>query len=363
MKIALINDTLYPYHKGGAPKRVWKFAKGLLSAGHEPHIFSMNYKGTTYPVNENGVIIHGVCPVLPLYENYRRKISQALRYAWGLQWELGKWNLDAVYCTAFPVFPAFVAKDYCMDNNVPLILDWYEFWEKSEWLEYLGRKGYIGYFLEKWAGYFTKWNIADGDNVALKMRQHRVYVHKMIPDGVDVQGMELIDQPIKEYDVVYLGALLAHKNVELLINACAKGNYSGLIIGDGCRYNDLVNLAHELKANVDFAGSVYNDFHAFRNIKKARVFVHPSLREGCGLTYVEAMACKLPVVSVLNGNVVVDEYNGYICKNDVDDMVNKIRVALLNNGRLSEGAFNTAQKNDWSNSCIKLNKIIEELVI
>ena len=43
MKIAQVRDTLYPYTKGGAQKRVWEISKRLAKRGHEVHIFGMKY--------------------------------------------------------------------------------------------------------------------------------------------------------------------------------------------------------------------------------------------------------------------------------------------------------------------------------
>src|SRR5437667_5889404 len=82
LKIALVSDAIYPYNKGGKEKRIYEISTRLAKAGHEVHIYCMKWwKGKSNQRIENGVYLHAISPLYPLYSGQRRSIRQALLFS------------------------------------------------------------------------------------------------------------------------------------------------------------------------------------------------------------------------------------------------------------------------------------------
>ena len=101
--------------------------------------------------------------------------------------------------------------------------------------------------------------------------------------------------------------LSRRKGLEYLLRAVARlsNDVRLLMIGDGIERDNLVRLSNELGilGRVVFVGRVPNDeLLAYYNL--ADIFVLPSLHEGMGIVFLEAMACGLPVVTTNIGGMV-----------------------------------------------------------
>ena len=167
---------------------------------------------------------------------------------------------------------------------------------------------------------------------------------RTIPGGVDIKQYpfdrktKAID---KKYDlknkkvVLFTGRLISHKGVKYLIKAAKKIKGEVVIIGDGPEKKYLLKLAKELKLkNVHLLG--YMSEQESEELKKfycrADVFVAPSVwEEPLGLTILEAMASKTPVVVTRKGGIplaVKDGYNGLFVRsrnsNQIAEAVNKL---------------------------------------
>lgn len=116
---------------------------------------------------------------------------------------------------------------------------------------------------------------------------------------------------------VYIGRLVADKNVDVLLRAFQKVPDASLeIVGDGPERERLVTLAEELAlANrVHFSGIVINSIDVLR---KAYCLILPSKREGFGLVALEALASGVPVIVsevVAQHGFVRDGENGLVVK-------------------------------------------------
>ena len=104
--------------------------------------------------------------------------------------------------------------------------------------------------------------------------------------------------------VVTVGRLVKQKDQKTLITSVADLRKSGknvvlTIIGDGPLRSDLQRLSDKLgvSRSVDFAGRIQNPIE---QLKKADVFVLPSIYEGFGLVLLEAMDCGLPIIAADN---------------------------------------------------------------
>ncbi|MEL7061228.1 MAG: glycosyltransferase family 4 protein [Acidobacteriota bacterium] len=102
--------------------------------------------------------------------------------------------------------------------------------------------------------------------------------------------------------VLCLGRLKRYKSVDTLVQAAARWRRHGLdvhtvIAGDGPHRAALERLATELDVDrVTFTGAVDEEAKV-RLLQQAHVVVQPSLKEGWGMTVIEANACGTPVVA------------------------------------------------------------------
>lgn len=125
-----------------------------------------------------------------------------------------------------------------------------------------------------------------------------------IPNGIDTKRFAFAG-PTPPGPVVYVGRLSPEKDVATLLRAAALAVAEDpclqlVIAGDGPCRAELTSLAASLRlaSHVQFLGEVA-DIPAL--LRKASVFVLPSLSEGLPITVLEAMACGTPVVATRVG--------------------------------------------------------------
>ena len=189
---------------------------------------------------------------------------------------------------------------------------------------------------------------------------------KFIPNGINFEKiLNSISKPNK-FDLTYMGRLKCHKNLDHLIQVVSllkeKGDSMTLqIIGDGPERKALEALVKELNIseNVVFHGEIESDIEAYSWMKTARIFVHPSTKEGGGsITVLEANACGLPVVAYRHENGIANELidegmNGYWVEEiNPKAMETKIRQLLLDESqgqKIKDNSIKNAEKHDWIN--------------
>ncbi len=129
---------------------------------------------------------------------------------------------------------------------------------------------------------------------------------KVIYNPYDIQKIEsLAKEEVEDFEfrsdkfyIVSVGRLIYPKKQDLLIKAVSKceGRFELLLIGDGYAKKDFMKLSKDLgvEKRVHFIGKVKNPF---KYLKRCDVFVLGSESEGFPNVLVEAMICKVPVVS------------------------------------------------------------------
>jgi len=140
---------------------------------------------------------------------------------------------------------------------------------------------------------------------------------EVIPMGVDTQQFNpnKYDETIKKkYEItgkflLFVGRLAPEKGVKYLIDAIPSvlkkfSDTKLLIIGDGLLEQELKNQVKKLKveSNVIFLGSIKHDdlppYYA-----TADIFVSPSIKEGFGLTFVEALMSGCSIIGTNVGGI------------------------------------------------------------
>jgi L-malate glycosyltransferase len=371
MRIAFVYDAVYPWEKGGAQKRVWEIAR-RLAADHDVHLYGLHYWDGPATIIRNGVTLHGVCEPPELYVGDHRSIYEAIYYTAHLTPALLRNQFDVIDCQQFPYFPIFSSKANELMRSSAVVVTWYEVWN-DYWYQYLGWKGALGKAVERLTVRLPDQIIAISEFVATDLeaigRWENVTV---VHNGVDYEWIQNVPAGEADWDVVYVGRLIEHKNVDKLLEAVAivaeemdEPIRCG-IIGDGPQRTELERYARELGVSeeIEFLGFVETDAEVIEHLKAADVFVLPSMREGFPNTILEANACGVPSIVVdhdTNGAtaVVEDGVTGYVMPLSSDAIAAKIREILTNNALradLQQAARNYGRDHDWS-------AIVEELEV
>lgn len=137
---------------------------------------------------------------------------------------------------------------------------------------------------------------------------------------------------IKKWKIVYVGRLVAYKNVDIIIKALSlikNIEWEFTIIGEGSEKKRLETLSKELHCDnkVKFLGKISRD-EVMKTMNDMHVYIMVSTNEIFGLTYLEAMASSCITIASKNGGVdgiIQNEKNGFLClEGDVDDLYNRL---------------------------------------
>jgi len=208
----------------------------------------------------------------------------------------------------------------------------------------------------------------------------------LIPNGVDI---ELFQKPVGVFDlsnlynflkidvsekIIITTSRLVKKNaIADIINSLQflPHDVRLLILGSGSLENELKEYAKNLKfwQRVRFLNFVEHD-EIYKYLKIAHVFVRPSLSEGLGNSFLEAMAAGVPVVGTNVGGIpdfLKDGETGLFCEvnnpKSIAEKVNQIienrelREKLIENGKkLVEDKYN------WTIISAKMKDVFEKLL-
>lgn len=197
----------------------------------------------------------------------------------------------------------------------------------------------------------------------------------ILHNAVEINGDEIDeDFPIKKHHkvVLFLGRITLQKGPDYFLFAAKKvleqdPNVRFVIVGSGDMEGFLVEKAVELGISdkVFFAGYLRGE-DVDRAYQMANLYVMPSVSEPFGITALEAISNKIPVIvskqsgvsEVVRNCLKVDFW-------DIDEMVNKI-LAVLNypglDESLKEDAFEEVKRLTWkkqARKCVGIyNKVI-----
>lgn len=136
-----------------------------------------------------------------------------------------------------------------------------------------------------------------------------------------------------------------HKKIDLVIESMqevikAIPDTFYVIVGDGSDRKRLEDLALEknVSENIIFAGRIPNDLlPSYYNASD--LFILPSLQEGFGIVFLEAMFYRKPCVGAKAGGipeVIIDGETGFLAKADDKHSVSECLIKLLNDNGLRE---------------------------
>ncbi len=161
--------------------------------------------------------------------------------------------------------------------------------------------------------------------------------------------------------LVFVGVQAAHKRIEWLIDAFKELKRSNdpllkkvnlIIAGKETLYSPKIkekinNLPRKLRKNIDFVGE-FTEEQKKGLLDQAWLVVNPSKHESLGIAFLEAWARKKPVIAANLEplkNLIESGKTGYLFdKNDIGDLVNKIKQAIQDKQKLVQMGENGYQK-------------------
>ncbi|MDT0201315.1 glycosyltransferase family 4 protein [Nocardioides sp. AE5] len=291
-----------PWHPegGGSEVYVQHIAEELVGAGMRVTVFTAHYPGAPRCSEHNGVT----------YVRRGGRLSVYLRAAWALATRrLGK--VDAVLevqngmpflATLFTKAPVTVLVHHV---------------HREQWPIFGPRVARIGWFLESRVAvranranrYVAVSSVTRDELVELGVDQHRISIawngQPPVPAYVDAG-------PAPEPTLVVLGRLVPHKQVEHAIEAVAalRPDFPGLrlvIMGSGWWHDELTRRVAELDLGdaVAFLGHV-DEETKYAVLSSAWVHLLPSIKEGWGISVIEAAQTGVPTVAYASAGGVRD---------------------------------------------------------
>lgn len=373
MKIAYIHDCVYPWVKGGSEKRIYEIGKRLAKRGHEVHFFGLKWWKGKNELQRDGIYYHGIGKKVQLYKDSKRSIKEGLYFGLKVLTNF-RGDFDIIDCQQSPYFSCFSSKLHSLKGS-SFFITWYEVWD-DYWFEYFGKKGIFGLLVEKLISRIPHIPITISEKIKNDMVEHLGMAEdhiKVVPNGVDFHKIKKIGPKGENFDIIYVGRLISHKNVDILLKAIAllKEEIPDIrcgIIGDGPEKDHLMRLSKKLNisSNVKFFGFVEKDEDVYSYMKSSKVFVLPSTREGFPNTILEANSCGLPAIIIRHEKnagigVVKEGYNGFIVELSPEKIAERISNLLTNDLKpLKKNALKFAKEHDWKIIVKKMEEVYEE---
>jgi glycosyltransferase involved in cell wall biosynthesis len=242
----------------------------------------------------------------------------------------------------FPTFHIFTLRLVTWLKRKRLTVTWHEVWDRAYWLQYLGVAGNLAYLIQWLAMHAPDHLIAASAETGTRLQEvlgKRASI-SVVPNGIDLDGIQNSHPDDMRVDLVTVGRLLPHKNVDALLRCVARLHAAGVpvicrVIGDGPQRAALHELARELGIAhaIDFRHDVWEQKDVYSLIKAARVAVFATEREGFGIAVLEAIACGVPVVTTsapdnLAQYLVARSAVGIVCAPSVEAIADAVQVLL-----------------------------------
>lgn len=357
LKILITSDWYKPVINGVVTS-VLSLADGLKDLGAEVRILTLS--GTIHSYQDGNVTYIGSVGVGKIYPNARIRTAMTHRYVK----ELVAWKPDIVHSQCeFSTF--FIARHIARTCNVPFVHTYHTVYE--DYTHYFSPSRRVGKAI---ATSFsrrilnqTQLVIAPTEKVREMLLRYEVDPPVVtIPSGLELTNFpcviskEMRSQLRRELGIsdtapvlIYVGRLAREKNIEELFTLLKNSDLETrlLLVGDGPYRSALESLAEkmDLTERVVFAGMVSpNEVSHYYTV--GDVFVSASQSETQGLTYIEAMACGLPILckaDVCLNDVVNNGVNGYIY-NDREEF-ERIAERLLSDFELRRKIGQQASEN------------------
>lgn len=308
--IALVYDVAYPFVEGGGQRRMFEIARRFVAWGWNVHWYSLKTWDGPALRTQDGITYHGLKGHADLFAgDGTRSRRAALSFGRAVLLANADFaSYDIVWCGQWPYFHILALMARLVPWRGRILVDWWEVWGRH-WNSYIG--GVVG-----WVGRLLEWFLArtvtrighvvaisdQGVGALVELGARRAGI-TLIPNGVNTASFATVPAAKGRVDIVSFGRIKDHKNIDHIVSAIAIARDKGMyltadIVGDGPELAAVKAKAAALAvtSQITFHGRV-DDGRLIGLLKRARLFVHPSTKEGGGsITMLEANACGLPIV-------------------------------------------------------------------
>ena len=309
MRICVIYDCLFPLTVGGAERWYRNLAERLAADGHEVTYLTLRqWDRGAQPQIDGPVRVVAVGPRMALYtESGRRRILPPLVFGLGVLWHLLRQGrrYDVVHTCAFPYFSLLAAALLRPLRRYRLVVDWFEVWSRSYWLDYLGgAQGRIGALVQRLCAAVPQRAFCFSDLHAARLRAEGLRGPVTVLRGLYAGSLDPPRARAADPLVLFAGRLIPEKRVTLGVAAVASAaeqieGLKGVFYGDGPEREALREAiaAHGAKAIVSAPGFADGEL-LDEDMRRALCMLLPSRREGYGMVVVEASAHATPSIVV-----------------------------------------------------------------
>lgn len=192
---------------------------------------------------------------------------------------------------------------------------------------------------------------------------------RIVQNAIEHQESQSVDKAV-EPTFTYLGRIKDYKQLDHLIKALVRVikevPQAELVIAGRGDYSELSRLAEDLNVSqsVRFMGEVSEE-EKVQILGQAWVFVTPSMKEGWGITVIEANYCGTPAIAYnvpgLRDSIRDGETGLLVPAGDMDELAGAISKVLGDSElreRLSQNAVTWASSFNWDNSAKEFVKVI-----
>lgn len=357
---------------GGAEKVMLKYATHWTDAGHK--VFWLGSRYGNLPINENvhGLIIHRVGPELKFYNTltmlltYPIFLINNIWIGWGI---VRNQKIDLVV-DAIHGLPLF-SPLYVKGRKVLWVCEVAgTIWDKM----YPFPINHIGKLLEKFVYSIYKnceiWAISESTKRDILKINPNLKI-KIIPLGIDTSKFK----PVTKFNfpsAVFVARLVKMKGIESALKAAKDiasklSKFKLFVVGDGDsgyvqELKDYVRANH-LQKNVEFMGKI-SDQERNNLYSKCHFLIHPSFKEGFGLTVLEAAASGTPTIAKRGSSMdelIVNDKTGLLFDND--KQISPLFLKYFGSYEYVTLAGNTtrmSKKYDWERILIS-SKIVTQI--
>ncbi len=365
MKIGLFCDQYYPVISGVVVS-MKNLYETLESMGHECYIVTCNklrnHEFDKEIMSKRIIFIGKIDYPFEACKDYHFSIFDKHYVT-----RIGELNLDVIHVNSeFNI--SKIARKVHKKYNTPVVYTLH-----TDWTNYFSTifpvtgKIFKNFYTFLLRNLFTKKLAAISDKVILPTEKMRQYLKTygidknkttIIPTGIDMQRFEdknidfnEIENLKEKYNLknkkvyMFLGRLAKEKNIPLIIRAFNEAFKNDndkvlLIVGGGPVYKELKDEVVKLNIKDKV---IFTDMIPIEKVptyyRLAFLLLNASTSETQGLTYVEAMASKVPVLAqkdpCLNG-VIVDNKNSFLFDGFADFVKRLKELDKLDNDKLNQ---------------------------
>ncbi len=351
---------------GGAEIHFQEIFKRIVQKGNDVTLLCSHYPGAKKYDEIDGIKII--------------RTGSFLLFSFSAFWEVRKilkerkWDLVVEDINKLPFY------SFCW-HNLPLLVVVHHFFDKAIFREVNPLFGAYVYLSERSVPIFYRRKsflaVSQSTKEELLRRGIPGEKIKVIYCGIDHQlyrvNLDLKKDPVPT--ILYLGRLKKYKSTDLLLKALPLimkkvSDVRLVIVGEGDYKSELQNLTRNLglENRVIFTGFV-DEKTKVEWFHRAWVSVYPSIKEGWGLTNIEANACGTPAVasnvpglreSILPGKT------GFLFEyGNIQDLADKIIRIIIDKeliDRLSQEGILWASNFSWDKVTEEVEKLLQDIV-